>query len=116
MNRAEILEKARKENKGADIVELEVQSKARGIAGAGMLVLGALLNLIGSLVYDRSCSLFPVMFCSYAAIQGISQFILGKRRGSTKLGAVWLLYGLLMTAFTAAFICFLFRDMKAGRA
>ena len=116
MNKEEILAKARKENKGADIVDLEVQSKARGIAGAGMLLLGAMLNLIGLLKFNQSCSLFPVMFCSYAAIQGITQFILGKRRGSTKLGAMWLVYGLLMTGFTVLLTIDLFRKLKAGTA
>ena len=115
MNREEILERARKENKGADIVDLEVQSKARGIAGAGMLLLGASLNLIGSLVYNRSCRLFPIVYCSYAAIEGISHFLLGKRRGSTKLSGLWLFYGLMMTAFTVIFIYELFRDLNAGK-
>ena len=114
MTKDEILAKARKENKGADIVELEVQNKARGIAGAGMLLIGASMNLISSLVYDRSCRLFPIMFCSYAAIQGLTQFMLGKRRGSTKLTGLWLFYGLLMTGFTVTLIYKLFRDLNAG--
>lgn len=54
MNKEEILAKARKENKGADIAEMETQSLARAFA--------------------------------------------------------------LMTAFTVGFLCFLFRDLKAGAA
>ncbi len=114
MNKEEILAKARKENKGADIVDLEVQSKARGIAGAGMLLLGATLNLIACLCFDYSCPLYKVMFSSYAAIQGISLYILGKRRGSTKLTELWLLFGVAMTFFTIGFIVFFFRDLKKG--
>lgn len=116
MNKEEILAKSRRENKGKDIVELEVQSKARGIAGAGCLFLGATLNLIACLVFDYSSPLYPVIFCSYAAIQGISQYILGKRRGSTNLTALWLGYGLLMAFFTVAMSIDFFRKVKNGAA
>ena len=116
MNREEILDKARKENKGADIVGQEVHCKSSSIAGAGMLTIGAFLNLIGTIKFDHSCALFPVMFCSYAAIQGITKFIIGVRRGSVKLNIPWLLYGLLMTFFTVSMTYFWFRKMKEGAA
>ena len=117
MTKDEILEKSRKENKGADIVELEVQSKARGIAGAGMLFLGATLNLIACFMFEGyTCPLYQVMFCSYAAIQGIAQYILGKRRGSTTMTGLWLGFGLLMAFFTVCFTINFFRSLQTGEA
>ena len=118
MNKDEILAKARKENNGKDIAELSVQSKAHGIAGAGVLLLCAAVNLIASLMYeDRRGTFFQIVFCSYNAIFGIVRYIAGMRRGIvSERSALWLGFGLLMTAFTVGFLCFLFRDLKAGAA
>ena len=115
MNKEDILEKARKENKGKDIAGLEVQSKAHGIAGAGMLLLCATVNLIASLMFDCRGTFFQIMFCCYNAIFGIVRYIAGKRRGVVlDWNAVWLMFGLLMTGFAAEMIYVLFRDLKAG--
>lgn len=116
MEKSEILERARKENKGADMAELAVQSKAHGIAGAAVLLLCALLNLIASLVsFERRSFFFQIMFCSYNAIFGIVRFIAGKRRRIvSSWSPVWLAYGLLMTVFTVIFLCFMLRNLKAG--
>lgn len=117
MNKEEILAKARTENKGKDIAELEVQSKAHGIAGAAVLLLCATVELVASLYGYRSSQFFRIMFCSYNAIFGIVRYIAGKRHGaSQEKGSLWLLFGLLMTGFTVAFLCFLFHDLKAGTA
>ncbi|MBP0970550.1 MAG: hypothetical protein J5753_00790 [Oscillospiraceae bacterium] len=115
MNKDEILEKARKENKGKDIAGLEVQSKAHGIAGAGMLLLCATVNLIASLMFDCRGTFFQIMFCGYNAIFGIVRYIAGKRRGVVSdWNAVWLMFGLLMTGFGVEMVYVLFRDLKAG--
>ncbi len=116
MNKDDILARARKENKGKDIAELEVQSKAHGIAGAAVLLLCASVELIAAIMYeDYSGVFFRIMFCIYNAIFGIVRYIAGKRNGaSQETGSLWLVFGLLMTGFTVAFLCFLFRDLKAG--
>lgn len=116
MNKDDILARARKENKGKDIAELEVQSKAHGIAGAAVLLLCATVELIATVMYeDYRGAFLRIMFCIYNAIFGIVRYIAGKRRGVvSEWGTIWLLYGLLMTGFTVAFLCFLFRDLKAG--
>ena len=116
MNKEEILAKARKENKGKDIAGLEVQSKAHGIAGAGVLLLCATVNLIASFMFEgRRGTFFQIMFCCYNAIFGIVRYIAGKRRGVVSdWSAVWLMFGLLMTGFAAEMIYVLFRDLKAG--
>ena len=116
MNKDEILAKARKENKGADIAELAVQSKAHGIAGAVVLLLCATVNLIASIQFEeRRGNFFQVVFCGYNAIFGIVRYIAGKRRGVvSEWNAIWLVFGLAMTAFTVSFVFFLLRDLKAG--
>ena len=116
MNKDEILEKARGENKGKDLAALEVQSKAHGIAGAGVLLLCATVNLIASFVFEEHrANYFQIAFCSYNAIFGIVRYIAGKRRRIVSdWSALWLVYGLLMTDFAVEMVYFLFRDLKAG--
>lgn len=116
MNKKVIPVKSRREHKGRDLAELEVQSKAHGIAGAAVLLLCATVELIAAIMYeDYRGAFLRIMFCSYNAIFGIVRYIAGKRRGVVSAwGAVWLLYGLVMIYFTVSFLCFLFRDLKAG--
>ena len=116
MNKEDILEKARKENKGKDIAGLEVQSKAHGIAGAVVLLLCATVNLIASFMFEgRRGTFFQIMFCCYNAIFGIVRYVAGKRRRIVSdWSAVWLVYGLLMTGFAVEMIYYFFRDLKAG--
>ena len=108
MTKDEILAKSRLENKGKDIVDLEIQSKSRGIAGAAALTLGAILNIRGNF------PIFWVMFFCYAAVLGFSNYILGRKRGNASKGVVWLLYALLMTFMTVLAVIRLFGVMKAG--
>ena len=116
MNKEEILAKARMENKGQDIAELAVQSKAHGIACAAVLLLCASVELIATFMYEEYRGMFfRIMFCSYNAIFGIVRYIAGKRHGaSQEKGSLWLVFGLFMTYFTVTFLYFLFRDLKAG--
>ena len=58
MDKNEILERSRKENQGADLVELEVGRKSRGIAGAVTLTICAVLNLISTFAFDQPMPLF----------------------------------------------------------
>lgn len=116
MNKEDILAKARRENKGGDLVDLEIQSKSRGIAGAAAMLLGAVLNLICDIRFDRSLPEFWVMFFCYAAALGFSDFILGIRRGRKKQSAVWLIYGLVMLLMTVLAVMRLFAKVKAWDA
>ena len=95
MDKNEILERSRKENQGADLVELEVGRKSSGIAGAVTLMICAVLNLISTFFFDQPMPLFWVMFFSYSAAQGISRVILDKRRGR-KTAAIWAFYAVFM--------------------
>ena len=110
MTKEDILAKARRENKGADIVDLEIQSKSRGIAGAAAMVLGAVLNIRGRF------PIFWVMFFCYLAVWGFSNMILGIRNGRRKGRIVWLIYGLFMLMMTVFALIRLFSGMKAGNA
>lgn len=101
MNRDEILAKSRKEHKGGDLVQLEIQSKSRGIAGVAALLLGATINLIGTVAFDRRFPEFWIMFFGYAAAQGISEFVLCRRSGRRKSGILGLAYGIFMMSMTA---------------
>lgn len=102
MNKDEILEKSRKENKGGDLVQMEIQSKSRGMAGAAAMLLGATINLIGTVAFDRYFPEFWVMFFGYTAAQGIAEYVLCCRRGRRKSGIVALAYGIFMLSMTAA--------------
>lgn len=113
MDKNEILERSRKENQGADLVELEVGRKSSGIAGAASLCIGAVLNLISTFFFDTPMHLFWVMFFSYSAAQGISRLILDKRRGRKTQG-IWIFYGFFMAAAAILAIVRLFRFLKEG--
>lgn len=114
MTKEEILDRARRENKGADIVDLEIQSKSRGLAGAISMTVGAALNLLCDMLFDHSFPLFWVMFFSYLAAWGFSNSILGLRNGRREKLVIWLLYGLLMLVMTVLAVIRLFAQMKAG--
>lgn len=101
MTKDEILAKSRKENKGIDLVQIEIQSKSRGIAGAAALMLGAAINLIGTVAFDRYFPEFWIMFFGYTAAQGISEFVLCCRNGRRKSGIAGLAYGIFMLSMTA---------------
>lgn len=107
MNKEEILARSRRDNQGKDIVDLEIQSKSRGIAGAAAMVLGAVLNIRGS---------FPIFYAilfSYFAAFGFSNFILGKKLGRKK-NIIWLFYGIAMIGMTVCALIRAFSALKAG--
>ena len=114
MTKEEILERARKENKGADIVDLEIQSKSRGLAGTGALLLGAVLNLINDVKFDHGCPEFWVMFFSYSMLLGISNFVLSAKHNQDKKKWIWLFYGVFMLVMTITAILRLFSKLKVG--
>ena len=110
MTKEEILTKARRENQGKDIVDLEIQSKSRGIAGAAAMVLGAILNIRGS------SPIFWAMFFCYLAVWGFSNFAFGIKCGRRKGRIVWLIYGLFMFVMTVLAVMRLIAETKAGQA
>ena len=114
MNKEEILERSRKENKGKDIADLEIQSKAKGLAGCITLLAGAVMNLIGDIVFDRSLPEFYVMFFCYWAVMGIVQFVLNKKNGQNSRGGLWLAYGLFMTVMTVMALIRLYHGLMTG--
>ena len=114
MNKEEILAKARKENKGADIAEIETQSRARAFAGCGMLIIGAVLNGYCQTQLRRSFPEFWVMFFGYFAVHGIVHFFLGRKKSHTALNIGYLLYGLFMSVMTVLAVIEMFRKLNAG--
>lgn len=110
MTKEEILAKARRENKGKDIVDLEIQSKSQSIAGATAMVIGAVLNIRGSF------PIFWVMFFCYSSVFGFSNMILGVKCGRNKGFVIWLIYGLIMLVMTVLAIIRLFTEVKTGKA
>ena len=114
MNKEEILAKAREENKGADIAEVAVQSRARAFAGTGMLIIGALLNCYCQTQLRRSFPEFWVMFFGYFAVHGIVHFVLGRKKTDAAENIVYLLYGLFMTVMTVLAVIRFFLLRTAG--
>ena len=114
MNKEEILAKARKENKGKDVADLEIQSKAKSFAGGITLTAGAVMNLIGEVVFDRSLPEFWVMFFCYWAVMGIVQFILNKKNGRNERSGLWLAYGIFMAVMTVLAVIRLYHGLITG--
>ena len=116
MKKEEILAKSRRENKGRDIVELEVENEARGFAGASAMLIGTAVYFAARHLYDYRLPGFWVIFCGYFGVWGITRFLLGRRRGlSGRKRILWLFYGLLMLLLTANEIIVLFEMLKAGK-
>lgn len=114
MTKEDILAKARKENKGADVVMLEANAKANGIAGAASMLIGAVLNLLSQRFCDRDVPEFWVMIFTYWASLGLSKFILLRKRGCQKQSWVWLIYGAVMTVMVVLAIIRTVNFWKAG--
>ena len=109
MTREEILSKSRKENKGSDLVDFEIQSKSKSIAGAVTLFVCATINFIIGLMYGTKIPEFWVMFFGYNAVQGITTFILSMKKEKKNSRHVWLVYGIFMTVATVMAIIEVFR-------
>ena len=114
MNKEEILFKARVENKGADIVALEAEAKAKGVAGSAAMIIGALLNLIAVIKYDREMPEFYAVFFGYWAVFGISKFILLRKRGAGNQSWTWIAYGIIMAVMTVLAVMKTIALWKAG--
>lgn len=111
MTREEILEKSRKENKGADLVELQVATLAGRIAGSAALLLGAIINVIYTIWFDQHCTIFWVMFFGYNAAQGIVMGLLYLRHERKAKGWGYLAYGIVFALMTVYAIYLSLRDM-----
>ena len=114
MTKEDILAKARKENKGADIVTMEAQTKANSIAGAATLLIGAVLYMIESMRYDRELPEFWAVYFVYWAVYGFSKFLLLRRRGVKKQSWLWLAYGVFMLFMTILALIKTFQKLRAG--
>ena len=114
MTKEDILAKARKENKGADIVTMEAQTKANSIAGAATLLIGTALYLIESMRYDRELPEFWAVYFVYWAVSGFAKFLLLRKRGVQKQSWIWLLYGVVMLFMTVLALIKTFQQLKAG--
>ncbi|MBP0989028.1 MAG: hypothetical protein J6S92_12230 [Oscillospiraceae bacterium] len=114
MTKEDILAKARKENKGADVVMLEANAKANGIAGAASMLIGAVLILLSQRFCDREVPEIWVMIFTYWASHGLSKFILLRKRGCQKQSWVWLIYGAVMTVMVVLAIIRTVNFWKAG--
>ena len=114
MNKEEILSKARVENKGADIVALEAEAKGKGVAGSAAMIIGAMLNLIAGIKYDRKIPEFYAAFFGYFAAFGISEFFLLRKRGAKLQGWLWLACGIFMAVMTVLAIMKTIELWKAG--
>lgn len=114
MDREEILDKARKENKGKDIADLEIQNKAKGVAGALTLLAGAIMNLLNDIIFNRSFPEFWVMIFCYWAVMGIVQFVLNKKNGQNSRSGLWLVYGIFMAVMTVLALIRLYHGLMTG--
>ena len=114
MTKEDILAKARRENKGADIVTMEAQTKANSIAGAATLLIGTALYVFESMRYDRELPEFWAVYFVYWAVYGFSKFLLLRRRGVKPQSWIWLVYGLVMLCLTVPALLKTFQLLKAG--
>ena len=114
MTKEDILAKARKENKGADVVMLEANAKANGIAGAASMLIGAVLILLSQRFCDRDVPEFWAMFFMYWGVHGVAKSVLLRKRGCQKQSWVWLIYGAVMTVMVVLAIIRTVNFWKAG--
>ena len=101
MDKDEILEKSRKENRNADFVEGAVLARANAIAlGVGMVVSG-ILSVLHAIFADKpDCAVWTVYFSVLAAVM-LVKFAKLRRRHE-------LLLGLLYAGFCVFFfVCYL---------
>lgn len=111
MNKEEILAKAREENKGADIAEIETQARARAFAGFGMLLIGTIVNLYCQLQFSRSFPVFWVMFFSYSAAYDLIRYILSRKNQHTAVNILHLIYGIFMAVMTVLAVVVMLRNL-----
>ena len=104
MDKDEILERSRKENKDMDLVELEVINKANMIANVVGMVVCAALTVIHAILQKRmDNSAWTVMFSIMATVM-LVKFIRLRRRHE-------LIVGLGYLALSIFFFVFYLRDV-----
>ncbi len=111
MTKEEILDRARKENKGADLAELEVANKSKSIAGAVAMVLGAAVNIIYTFLTGKGNQLFWVMFFGYNAAQCIVMGILYRKHEQKGKDWTYLGFGIVFAVLTILAMIYTLRDM-----
>ncbi|HBI85419.1 MAG TPA: hypothetical protein DDX71_03900 [Ruminococcus sp.] len=114
MTKEEILAKSRNENKGADLAELEIARRSRSIAGAAALLLGTVLNLIGTFYTDYRFHELWAIFFMYAGTQGAIDCIHSLKHGNRKRARGTGLYGVIMLIAAAASVVMFLSALKAG--
>lgn len=102
MNREDILNKSRAENKGADERELQVNAKAGNIAFRCGAALCMILILIESLLCDTR-GLMPPLFAVYLFMAACGEIYAGIALKSKRV-ILGVFYALLCVAFLVFFI------------
>ncbi len=103
MNRDEILNKSRSENKNGDERELQVNAKAGNIAFRFGGALCMILMLIERLLCNTS-KVVPPLFAVYLFMASSSEIYAGIVLKTKKRWIPGVIYGLLCIAFTVFFI------------
>lgn len=115
MTKEEILAKSRNENKGFDLVEMELARKVRAIAGSAVLILCVVLINIGAQYHTqyRFPELWAVFF-AYMGTQSITDCLLSLRRGRRLRAVVTGVFGLVMLITAGAAVMQFIAALKAG--
>ena len=100
MDKDEILERSRKENRDMDLVEQEVFHRASQIALGVSLAVCALISILSAFGGSMNCSVWVVQFSMLSAIM-LVKFAKLKRRHELVVG---LLYGGFALVFFALYL------------
>lgn len=93
MNKNEILEKSRAENKNGDEMEKKVRMKASAISATVGMSLCMILVIIEELVFDRSATALWIIYTGVQFTSSLLEYINTKKRTSLAFG---ILFGILV--------------------
>lgn len=98
MDKDEILAKSRKENRDADLVELEVLHRANGVALSVSLAVCAVISILSAIGGGMNYSVWAVQFSMLSTIM-LVKFAKLKRRHELLLGILYAGFALFFFVF-----------------
>ena len=107
MDKDEILERSRKDNKDMDLVELEVNNKANAVATLVGVVVCGILTLVHAVFQDGiDTCVWTVMFSILSTIM-LVKYVKLRRRHELMIGLIYLF-------ITVLFFAWYLRDVLGG--
>lgn len=107
MNKEQILEMSRQENKNKDLHEKEVENKYASIAGAAMAILSCIFFASEIIFNGRQCYGFYALIAVYDATFFLGKGIRLKQKTSISSGIIW---GIIAIGLILAYFYFLVKN------